>query len=181
MAASHRRFRATGLAGSAFAAIVCVALAAPADTDDRPLTVYQWTDGQGIYRYTPDLRRVPRYARDSVVTIEAGEGPPSQDPVYFNPDPNSPVVTVPPPPVGTDSEPYKPSPGDQWTEYDARIRDVETRIAQYEERLKQRISTPGSDSDENSAELSEIARRLPQLKAELERLYRGRTDDGNGP
>jgi hypothetical protein len=157
---------------------------APADDDEASsLTIYQWTDHNGATRYTPEKDRVPGYARESLVTIQAGEAPPSDDPVYFKPDPKAPVITVPTPsPEAEANRPYQPpSESDQWAEYDARIRDVEGRIAEYEEALKAMVSTPGSDADtEVSPEMREIARRLPQLQAELAALQRGRADT-DGP
>jgi len=157
---------------------------APADDDEEPpLTIYQWTDRNGTFRYTPERDRVPGYARDSLVTIQAGDAPPSDDPVYFKPDPKAPVITVPTPlPEAGAGQPYRPpSEGDQWGEYDARIREVEGRIAEYEEALKTIVSTPGADADtEVTPEMREIARRLPQLQSELAALYRGRSDP-DGP
>jgi hypothetical protein len=181
--ASRTAIRRFTLAGCVLCWSVLAAVSAPADaeTAEAPLTVYQWTDHSGSYRYTPERSRVPRYARDSIVTIQAGEGPPSKTPVYFNPDPKAEVITVPSPNPGP-SEPYRPpASGDQWTEYDARVREVESLIAKYEEALKVMVSAPGSDADtEISPELREIARRLPQLQAELAALYRGRNDT-SGP
>jgi len=178
--ATIRRF---AVAGCVLCWSVLAAGSAPADAEpaEDPLTIYQWTDSNGSYRYTPERSRVPRYARDSIVTIQAGEAPPSQAPVYFNPDPKAAVITVPSPTAGQ-SEPYRPSTsGDQWTEYDARVREVESLIAEYEEALKVMVSAPGSDADtEISPELREIARRLPQLQAELAALQRGRNDT-SGP
>jgi hypothetical protein len=168
-----RRF---GLLGGA---LLAFGTTAAADSDEAPLTVYQWTDANGAYRYTPDLANVPRFARDSVVTIQAGEAPPSTDPVYFNPDPKAPVITVPSPSPEADSGgPYRPpASGDQWGEYDARIREVETRIAEYEDALKTMVSDPSAEKDtELTPELREIAQRLPELQAELAALYRGRRD-----
>jgi hypothetical protein len=156
---------------------------AQAEDAEDPITVYQWTDRNGSFRYTPDRSRVPNYARDSIVTIQAGEAPPSEAPVYFNPDPRAAVITVPSPsPKAGPNEPYRPpASGDQWTEYDARIREVESLIAEYEEALKVMVSTPEPDADtEVSPELREIARRLPQLQAELAALHRGRSDT-SGP
>lgn len=172
--------RRLGLAGCALIAIVAIAPGdARADSDEAPLTIYQWTDANGTYRYTPELGNVPRFARESVVTIQAGEAPPSSDPVYFSPDPKAPVITVPTPSSENESgAPYRPpAAGDQWGEYDARIREVETRIAEYEEALKALVSDPDGDADTAlTPELREIAQRLPQLQAELTALYRGRRD-----
>ena len=156
-----------------------VAAPASAQSDEEALTIYQWTDHGGNYRYTPERSRVPRYARDSIVTIQAGEAPPSKAPVYFNPDPKAEVITVPTPsPKAGPNEPYRPpTAGDQWTEYDARIREVESLIAEYEEALKVMVSEPDPAADTDiSPELREIARRLPQLQAELAALHRGRSD-----
>jgi hypothetical protein len=156
-------------------------LSAPssAESDEEKLTIYQWTDQNGSFRYTPERSRVPRYARDSIVTIQAGEAPPSKAPVYFNPDPKAEVVTVPTPsPRAGPNDPYRPpAAGDQWTEYDARIREVESLIAEYEEALKVMVSDPDPVADTDiPPELREIARRLPQLQAELAALHRGRSD-----
>jgi hypothetical protein len=93
------------------------------------------------------------------------------------------VITVPSPsPKAGPNEPYRPPPaGDQWTEYDARIREVESLIAEYEEALKVMVSAPEPEADTHiSPALREIARRLPQLQAELAALQRGRSDT-NGP
>ena len=59
-----RRF---ALAGCLLCWSVLGAVSAPADaeTAESPLTIYQWTDHNGSYRYTPEYSRVPRYARDS--------------------------------------------------------------------------------------------------------------------
>jgi hypothetical protein len=176
-----RRF---ALAGCVLCWSVVAADSGPAnaEADEKPLTIYQWTDHDGSYRYTPERDRVPGYARDSIVTIQAGEAPPSKAPVYFNPDPKAEVITVPSPsPNAGPSEPYQPTAGDQWAEYDARILEVEALIAEYEEALKVMVSATDSDADtEVSPELREIARRLPQLQAELAVLHRGRSEP-NGP
>ncbi|MBW2289094.1 MAG: hypothetical protein JRG80_20070 [Deltaproteobacteria bacterium] len=183
-AVSRTAIRRFVLAGCVLCWGVLAAVSGPAEaeTDERPLTIFQWTDHNGNYRYTPERGRVPRYARDSIVTIQAGEAPPSTAPVYFNPDPKAEVITVPSPsPKAGPNEPYRPTSGDQWTEYDARMREVEALIAEYEEALKVMVSAPGPDADtEVSPELREIARRLPQLQAELAALHRGRSDTG-GP
>jgi len=183
--ASRTAIRGLALAGCLLCWPLLGSLATPARAEDaqKPLTIYQWTDHDGNYRYTPERDRVPKYARDSVVTIQAGEAPPSRAPVYFTPDPKAAVITVPSPsPTAGPNEPYRPpASGDQWTEYDARVREVESLIAEYEEALKVMVSAPGADADTDiPPELREIARRLPQLQAELAALHRGRSDTG-GP
>jgi hypothetical protein len=183
--ASRTAIRRFAVAGCVLGWSLLAAPSEPAQAEDAepPITIYQWTDHNGSYRYTPEMSRVPRYARDSIVTIQAGEAPPSQAPVYFNPDPRAEVITVPSPsPKAGPNEPYQPpASGDQWSEYDARMREVESLIAEYEEALKVMVSAPDSDADTHvSPELREIARRLPQLQAELAALHRGRSDT-SGP
>ena len=58
------------------------------------------------------------------------------------------------------------------TPAEARMRrnEVEAQIAADEDRLKELISSNASDDIESSAELHEIARRLPKLQAELRQL-----------
>jgi hypothetical protein len=166
----------------AFATAVALALACAtaAGAAEETVVLYQWTDSKGVYRYTPDYDRIPASARHTVLTIQAGEGPPQETPIYFNPDPRSPVVAVPQPEPVTGTASAAPS-GNPYDEYDDRIRELEARIAEYEEALKVLILAEGSDADtEVSPELREIAARLPRLVAELASLERGRARAG-GP
>ena len=130
---------------------------------EHAVTIYQWTDSEGVYRYTPLLDRIPDSARHTVVTIESGDDPPQNTPVYFEPDPNAAVVGIPnQPPETADSHTGgapAPSQGSGGAdEYDERIRVLEARIAVYEEALKKMISAPGSDAGvEIPPDLSDIA------------------------
>lgn len=149
---------------------------AGAAEETEPLVIYQWTDSHGIYRYTPELDRVPADARDTVITIQTGEGPPSNTPIYFDPDPRSKLVEVPVPEPATGTARGVPRP--DYTEYDDRIRELEARIAEDEESLKVLINEPGTATGEVPPELREIADRLPRLQAELDSLQRGRARSG---
>ena len=145
---------------------------------EESLTIYQWTDSDGVYRYTPLLDRIPDPARHSVVTLESGEDPPKDTPIYFAPDPRAAVVAIPnQPPQAADSGGAAAAPvpgGSDAGEYDERIRVLEARIAEYEEALKEMISAPGADADiEVPPELREIAARLLRLQAELAALEGG--------
>ena len=171
--------------GWATALALAVCGVAPAGAAEETVTLYQWTDSEGVYRYTPEFDRIPGYARDTAVEIRPGEGPPPQTPVYFDPDPRSPVVAI--PSQSADAATPSAAPGtpaqDSGASSDlgARIRELEAQIAEDEEALKQLISTPGTDADtEVSPELREIAARLPQLQAELASLQQRRTRTG-GP
>jgi hypothetical protein len=168
------------------ALVLAVCGAATAGAAEETITIYQWTDASGAYRYTPTFDRIPSYARESVVTIQPGAAPPPQTPVYFEPNPRAAVVAVPDQPAeaGSASGAAVPqaSVGGWASEYDARIRELEAEIAEHEEALKQLISAPGSDADiEVSPELREVARRLPRLQAELASLRRGRASASSGP
>jgi uncharacterized coiled-coil protein SlyX len=159
--------------------------AAPAGAAEETVTLYQWTDSDGVYRYTPEFDRIPGYARNTAVEIRPGAGPPPKTPVYFEPDPRSPVVAIPgdsPKTATASAEPGAPAQGSgAASELDGRIRELEAQIAEDEEALKQLISAPGADADtEVSPELREIAARLPRLQAELASLQQRRTRSG-GP
>jgi hypothetical protein len=171
----------------AWATAIALALCAiaPAGAAEEAVTLYQWKDADGVTRYTPELDRVPGYARGSVVEIRPGATPPPQTPVYFEPDPRAPVVGIPgesPKSAPPSAEPSAPAPvsgaGD---DLDARTRELEAQIAADEEALKKLISAPGAEADtEVSPELREIADRLPKLQAELASLQQRRTRSG-GP
>jgi len=141
---------------------------------DEPLTLYQWTDSNGVIRYTPDLERIPGYARPSAVAIQPGKGPEPTTPQYFEPDPREPSVAVPGQPPATVRSGAGPAPAAAGSEgREQRIRELEARIAEDEEALKQLISAPGEQADVTvSPELREIAARLPRLQAELAALQR---------
>jgi len=153
---------------------------------DEGGTIYQWTDANGDTRYTPNLDKVPRSARDTVLTIQSGEEGPSNEPIYFQPDPRASEVAVPEPATETASSPVvvsplvpgsgepedAPPPADA-NDRAAEIRALESEIAQIEDQLKDYISEPGGvPGPDIPPELREIADRLPGLQAELARLQR---------
>jgi hypothetical protein len=182
----HGRSGADRRLWAAVAAFALIASAAPAA--DETLSLYQWTDSNGVIRYTPDFDRIPSSARHTVVTIQPGASPPPTTPVYFEPDPREPAVAVPgQPPEATSGSATPATPPAAATTTgtpggDAqRIRELEARIAADEEALKQLISAPGEEADVTvSPELREIAARLPRLQAELASL-RQRPTGSNGP
>jgi len=179
------RGRAARWCGWATALALVLCGVAPGGAAEETVKLYQWKDSDGVYRYTPELDRIPRYARDTVVEIRPGAAPPPQTPVYFDPDPRSPVVAVPgdsPKATTAATAPGGPAPGSGAADdLDARIRELEAEIGRDEEALKQLISAPGADADtEVSPELREIAARLPRLQAELASLQERRARRG-GP
>jgi uncharacterized coiled-coil protein SlyX len=144
----------------------------PAAAADETVTLYQWTDAKGVTRYTPDLDRIPAYARASAVAIQPGAAPEPTTPQYFEPDPRAPSVAVPgEPPATVRGAAPAPAATVPASGREQRIRELEARIAEDEEALKQLISAPGEQADVAvSPELREIAARLPRLQAELASL-----------
>lgn len=141
---------------------------------DEGGTIYQWTDSNGVTRYTPNLDKVPRGARDTVLTIQSGEEGPTNEPIYFEPDPRASEVAVPEPVTETASSPVVVSPlVSEPTDRGDEIRALESEIAQIEDQLKAYISEPGgTPGPDIPPELREIAARLPELQGELARLQR---------
>jgi hypothetical protein len=177
--------RAAGWRGWATALALALCGAAPASAAEETATLYQWEDSNGVYRYTPEFDRIPGYARHTAVEIRPGAAPPSKTPVYFDPDPRAPVVAIPsqsPETATASAAPGTPAQDSgASSDLGARIRELEARIAEDEEALKQLISAPGADADtEVSPELREIAARLPRLQAELASLRQRRARSG-GP
>jgi hypothetical protein len=161
------------------AAILLFAVVASVASADDTITIWQWTDAQGVTRYTPDFGRIPGSARHSAVAMQPGASPPPTDPVYFEPNPRAPVVGIPdqtPQSATGSAAPSTPViESTRPSDLAGRIRELEAQIAADEEALKQLISAPGIDADvEVSPELREIAARLPQLQAQLAALEQRR-------
>ena len=144
-------------------ALLAAACASPSETD-RPL--YRWADEAGVVRYTPDRARIPRGARGdaeavhpvelgTTPAVESAESVESVESAELGANP-----TVSTPPAGPSSE------------LDARIRALEELISRDEQALNALISAEAGEGDSlaESAELREIARRLPGLQANLRAL-----------
>jgi hypothetical protein len=164
-------------------ALLLALLGSPAAAD-----VWQWTDAEGVVRYTPDPERVPAGRRDTMVKVEPGmpaprpRGAPTPGAVYapsqelprgvdpFNaPDQARSLEAVDVPEPGPGDPPAgAAAPAPSFAERSRRA-EIAARIAADEEALKQLISNPDAPPPD-SAELREIARRLPALQAELRAL-----------
>ncbi len=149
-------------------ALLATACASPSDAD-RPL--YRWTDEAGVVRYTPDRSLIPRGARGdaeaveavrSVTPVESAESVESVESVELG---ATPTVDAP----SDETHPSTP-PAAPPSDLDARIRALEEVIARDEQALKALISAEGGGSLAESAELRQIARRLPYLQANLRAL-----------
>ncbi len=194
-------------AGAGLALLLGVALPGiPAGAEKSAPALYQWTDGSGNVRYTPDPDRVPSSQRGTLLRVEPGMLPaiapprpaaqPGQSPAPSavvapaatapNPVPvATPTAASTPAPAGAASAlpggealsaaepPAAPAAGDG-----AREQQLAAAIAADEAALKALISAPVAEGDAplaDSAQLREIARRLPGLQAELSALRERRT------
>lgn len=169
--------------------------------------LYQWVDAEGVVRYTPSRRAPPLAHRDSLQEVRPGMAMPALPPQPNRvpepdagttfpsvigapvPDPSPSLgdtgLPAPGPTAIADAVPSdEPSPGDEPSaepDLATRIRELEQAIARDEETLKDMISTPpaeGEEGIESSAELREIARRLPGMQAELRALKQRQAVEG---
>lgn len=131
--------------------------------------LYQWTDGEGVVRYTPDRDRIPRGARDTIEVVEPGA--PDPEP---NGSPTSPAAL--PAVMGPKLEqrlkldPEQAPPEDP-AELDQKIRELRDSIAREQATLRQLMAAEkGEGADEWDARITTIANRLPVMQAELKRL-----------
>ena len=175
--------RIEAMKGLPYALVAALLLAASPAAD---AAVYQWTDEDGVVRYTADPSRIPGPQRATMVRVEPGMAPATAPPTaplpvvpgsgatQFEADPfNAPEqartleevdVAAPGPRAQDVAVPPQSS---------ARRAELVARIAKDEERLKALISSTSPDGSAplvDSSELREIARRLPALQAELRAL-----------
>jgi hypothetical protein len=167
--------------------------------------LYQWTDADGIVRYTTDPGAVPRDRRGTLAEI-AVDGV-AQPPLTATPSPPAPALATPAPTQAPaeaaaspapeeDTDPFEAplrvreagaeallppgeSRADRAGALDARIRALELEIGRDEEALKDLLSgtaDTGAPSVAESPELLEIAHRLPGLQAELRGLKAQRAE-----
>lgn len=160
--------------------------------------LYRWIDGDGGVRYATSQATIPSGYRDDAQPVTPGMAMPAPEPEPEPeaaatatstlpsvigapvPDPSPRLghagLPAPGPTAVADASPSDP-PADaakeESADLDARIRELEEAIARDEATLKDIISTPPKEGDEgieSSAELREIARRLPGMQAELRAL-----------
>jgi len=184
--------------GAACAALLGIALAvalpsAVAAAPQATPELYRWLDRHGVVRYTPDLSRIPKSRRSTVVRVVPQSIPTEAAPAAAPAPPPLPGVmpaadadpfNAPGQARSVDAQDLAPGSalgGSSWPELDERIAELEALVAQDEEAIKEMISKPKSgDSDEliESKELREIGARLPVLQGELAELKRWRDDPG---
>ena len=168
--------------------LLCALLAftaSEAGGSDYGRTLYQWSDADGVVRYTTHPERVPRDRRVTLVPVEADisanqnarrMGEPTHDPA---------TTAARPGPTESGEAPGVPNLGaadpsaqqslaaaapEGLAELDRRIAALEVEIERDEETVKILISDPVASSAGSSPELAEIAGRLPAGQAELRAL-----------
>jgi hypothetical protein len=179
--------------GSACLALLALAFSVVvASAAEKDSALYQWTDERGNVRYTPDPDRVPSSRRGTLLRLEPGMPPPpapirpaaAPAPVPGEPAPaattparGAPAAAAATPapsaPAAAPQPPPAPGAGDV-----AREQQLAAAIAADQEALKVLIAAqpaPGDAPLAESAQLREIAQRLPQLQAELHALRERRT------
>lgn len=145
------------------AAAWALAPAAPADNG----TLYQWTDEQGVVRYTPDRGRVPGSARD-VQEIVAPAAP--------APEANgAPAPAALPALMGSKLPDELVSPGEPPPSNDAelaaQIAELREAIARDQASLEEMVAAARAEgADADGTRLQAIANRLPMMRQELARL-----------
>lgn len=141
--------------------------------------LYQWTDEEGVVRYTPDRGRVPRSAREvqeiaapTPVRPEsdgAPSAPGSLPAVMGSKLPEELVTPAEPPPSSPDA-------------LAARISELREAIARDEATLEQMVAaTRSRGAEPDDARLQAIANRLPVMRTELLRLEKLERDRATGP
>jgi hypothetical protein len=189
-------------AGAGLALLLGAALAGvPAGAERSAPALYQWTDERGNVRYTPDPDRVPSSQRGTLLRLEPGMPPPAQPgPSPAPPAVISPAATAPDAaraPAAASASAATPGPASAVSATPrgetlpapeappaaaagdaAREQQLAAAIAEDEAALEALISAPIAEGDAplaDSAQLREIARRLPGLQAELSALRERRS------
>jgi len=167
-----KSIRVFGLVAGAALTAAIAASAGPRD----PL--YQWTDAGGAVRYTSEIERIPAEQRSAALVIAAGRGgtrpaePPSPaPPSAAQPAAQKPATAAAPvdsaPPPGATAAPTDP----KLAALDARIAELEQKIAADEAALGDYISDPERAAKKDDAgDVAAIADRLPKLQSELREL-----------
>ncbi len=168
MPAHRKRFAATALLVLfALGLAPSVAIGGPRD----PL--YQWTDADGVVRYTSERERIPLARRADATVVEL---PPEPEPAIPHLEPDLPHTQ--PESADRDGLPAveSPAPATGASEatpnsLDLRIAALEREIAADEATLTEHISDPERAARlQSSEEVAAIAQRLPRLQAELRAL-----------
>jgi hypothetical protein len=155
--------RARARSGRAIAALALglVALACARARDDGR-TLYQWSDRDGVVRFTNQRERIPRGRRLGARPVEPGQSA----------EQNAELL----PGART-----RTAIDEELAEIDRRIAELEIAIARDEEAIQFLISDPEASQDlHGSEELAAIGQRMPELQAKLKELRERRARVARG-
>lgn len=147
--------------------------------------IYRWTDSAGKAHFTPSLEQLPPTIREQITALLSAPSESRRDlseegrwaSLNIDKDVSEVPFGYPADSRGSEAdqpqEPYDPQRAERNAEVNARIVELEDRIALHEAKLKVMISTPdaGSNTDfVDQADFRTIAQELPALQAELKEL-----------
>jgi hypothetical protein len=203
VAGSRAAGRTRGRAGRAPAALALglVATACAGARDDGH-TLYQWSDRDGVVRFTSQREEIPRRHRLDARPVEPGLTA-QQNAELLPGARTSPAVAEPGAADWTasavpdaEADPFnapeearrmrddRAAVDEELAEIDRRIAELEIAIARDEEAIQFLISDPEASQDlHDSEELAAIGRRMPDNQAKLKQLRerRARVATSDGP
>jgi hypothetical protein len=190
VAASRRRStRSGGRCRASLAPLLAVVALAgpgalPAGAQPQGRILYQWSDADGVVRFTTSPDVIPSSQRSTMQPVEPGRSAehnatllPGARTAFEPEDPSVQWFTEGLP--GGESDPFNAavealrvrSSSSEIAELDQRIVELEIAIARDEEEVKLLISDPAGAPELSSSErLAEIGERLPERQAELRSL-----------
>lgn len=161
------------LASSAVLALLVLGLASGRATAGPRDPLYEWTDADGVVRYTSEPERIPLGLRADAVEVKL---PPEPEPAIPHLEGRMPQADSRPAEDGALPAVESPAPATDATDatpssLDLRIEALEREIAADEATLTEHISDPERAARlQSSDEVTAIAERLPRLQAELRAL-----------
>jgi hypothetical protein len=142
---------------------VWVLLAAPAGAAGA---LYQWTDREGVVRYTPDPDRVPSSARNTMKRVEGQAAPAPGDSAPLRPGALPAVMGS---ELPEDLLGPEPAPGDP-ADLDRQIESLRQAIERDRKALRELVGERKDGDADWELEIETLANRLPALQAKLEEL-----------
>lgn len=139
--------------------------------------LYQWTDKDGVVRYTPDPDRVPASASDTLQAVESQTPPRERNGAPLRPGALPAVMgsELPEELLGPVVEPGEAS------ELDRRIETLRQAIERDRKALRDLVGQERQGDPDWELEVETLANRLPALQAELAELEEQRRQNEAAP